>query len=576
MLQRLLCMASLALTATACVPAKTSTSKVVTCSGHDAGEIVITEFLANPEGTDTGKEYLELYNATDEDMNLQGFTLSVGKGDDSKPLTHLFKSWVVPARGYVSLGDSREGVVGPKVDYSYGNSVGSLPNEAGQIRILCGDLVIDEVRYTQSNSGKARILSGHQEPSSSANDAESNWCDAKDRFDEMNFGSLGQKNAWCPAAGKGLCVGLNGQSRNLLMPSPGKVVISEFLANPEGTESDREWLEVYAVEDVDLNGVEWVSGTSKTTLDADACLFVPAGSFAVLAKNANAQVNGGLEGVLTTFTNTLSNSASTLTLNFNGTLLDSVTYASTKEGFSTQLSASLLDAQKNDDAASFCLGQTAYGDGKNFGTPGKANVECAPTASANECFDTETQQVRSHRRPEPGDLIVTEFLANPQGADTGKEWFEVYAKKDVDLNELQLANEGTGKTLLHSTQCLSVRAGSYLLFASNADSSINGGLPVVPAATFSFSLANSGARGIRLLAADTAIDAITYGAGIDGGTSLLPIEGVSIQLDPASFDHLQNDDVRRFCHSSKSGANYQDGGVVHYGTPGAANVTCGP
>ena len=44
-------------------------------SGPGPGDLVITEFMANTEGADDGLEWLELHNATDEDLSLDGAEL---------------------------------------------------------------------------------------------------------------------------------------------------------------------------------------------------------------------------------------------------------------------------------------------------------------------------------------------------------------------------------------------------------------------------------------------------------------------------------------------------------------------
>ena len=45
------------------------------------GHVVINEVEANPAGTDTGNEWVELYNPTDQTVNIGGWKLSTTKGD---------------------------------------------------------------------------------------------------------------------------------------------------------------------------------------------------------------------------------------------------------------------------------------------------------------------------------------------------------------------------------------------------------------------------------------------------------------------------------------------------------------
>ena len=110
-----------------------------------------------------------------------------------------------------------------------------------------------------------------------------------------------------------------------------------------------------------------------------------------------------------------------------------------------------------------------------------------------ECLGDEG--VRAIESPTVGDLVITEFLANPESTDSGKEWFELYVavggdtgddRVSVDLNGLEigrLAWDGETRSgwdrfdTLESIDCLSVAAGDWLLFAQSDDSVSNGDLP---------------------------------------------------------------------------------------------------
>lgn len=73
-------------------------------------EIKITEMLPNTEGSDTGKEYIELYNPTSHDTNLSGYYLQIGP---SFSKNYPLPDTVVAAGSYVYITDTQSGVTLP-------------------------------------------------------------------------------------------------------------------------------------------------------------------------------------------------------------------------------------------------------------------------------------------------------------------------------------------------------------------------------------------------------------------------------------------------------------------------------
>src|SRR5690606_30230352 len=105
-------------------------------------------------------------------------------------------------------------------------------------------------------------------------------------------------------------------------------------------------------------------------LAAFDCRPVTAGSYLVFAKKTDPEVNGGIASSLIADTfgfALVSGSAQTpgdvQLLRADGTLLDAVSYTSSRNGASLQLDPDLIDPIANDDPASFCDGTTSYGLG---------------------------------------------------------------------------------------------------------------------------------------------------------------------------------------------------------------------
>jgi hypothetical protein len=171
--------------------------------------------------------------------------------------------------------------------------------------------------------------------------------------------------------------------------------------------------------------------------------------------------------------------------------------------------------------------------------------------------------LRTTNPPTSGDLVITEFMADPQAVgDTVGEWIELYTTGDFDLNGLELGK--FPPTIAHtvsSVTCLPARAGSYVVLARSADPTMNGGLPRVDA-VMTMSMSNSGAQGIFVGYRGEVLDAITYSTSS---------AGASTSLDPTKRNAVDNDDPANWCRTP-AGTTY---GVGDRGTPGAANPSCG-
>jgi hypothetical protein len=545
------------------------------CKSLVAGDVVITEFMPDPASTDTGREWFELHNPTSADISLSGLTVFTSAADGSKEKTHaLPKTLTLPAGGYLALGDVREGAaLPPYIGYSYDDALGSLPNGSGAIGVKCGTNVLDKVTWTTApKSGKSRSLDGKLSPDSAINDTESNFCDGTTETDTDVFGTPGKKNDLCGSGDGGVVGGtcmdaVLAVGRPVVLPeAAGDLVITEFMANP-GVVSDTngEWFELYATKDLDLNGLTLTAGSSSDTVEATGCLRIPAGAYAVIARSEDGGVNGGLPSVTATTKLSLANSNGSLSVANGAVVVDSISWATCADGASTQLDPLKLDATQNDAADAFCASTQAYGAGDK-GSPGSANTACVAPPADDTCVDATTGQPRPLMRPAVGDLVISELMPNPAVvSDTSGEWFEVHVKADVDLNGLKLGYDTASPTTLQSQACIHPGPGSWVVFAKNADSAVNGGLPPVTA-TFGFSLGNSSPHTVKVLFADGGLlDQVAYDtANVKAG--------ISWQLDVNNLDAVSNDAAANFCTSDAGTWTGVDGG--DRGTPGAANGRC--
>jgi DNA/RNA endonuclease G (NUC1) len=194
------------------------------------------------------------------------------------------------------------------------------------------------------------------------------------------------------------------------------LVISEFIADPSGTDTNGEWFEVYNVgpDPVDLKDYRIASGpgivtltpprTATDTHTVRTSVVVPAGGYVVLGNNANSATNGGIvldyaypatgSGSIT-----LNNSNTDwLTLKApDGTLMDSVAYSVSTIDFTrnpplpplrtitspsftptSAASRALLDLGADNTIAAdpqyWADAVSPYGSKASKGTPGQPNV----------------------------------------------------------------------------------------------------------------------------------------------------------------------------------------------------------
>jgi Lamin Tail Domain len=532
-----------------------------------AGDLVITEVLADPSGADDGKEWFEIFNASSRELDLQGVVLRHGRSDGSRGKVHEMRSHLLSPSEYLVLGNSLPDLLPSYAGYGYGADLGGLFNsEAGKVALACDGAEVDAAEYVQTRSGHSRAFNGGVDPDYTANDVAMSWCESTEgEFESGNFGTPGLRNQNCEVALAGRCSEGN-TTRDTVTPVTGDLVITELMPSPtKADDSTGEWIELQVNRDVDLNGLSvdrLGDRAAPSRITSPSCLRARAGSLVVLARSRDAANNGMLPQVDAVFNVTLTSGTATapgdVQLLIGATVLDSVQWTHSSDGKALQLDPDYIDAAANDDERVFCNATTAYGNG-DLGTPGSVNEQCVILPPAGMCAQGST--IRGIDKPRVGQVVITEFMANPAGVDSDEEWFEVKntGVDTFDLNSLGLdrAGDGAPPSVVQFPDCKTVQPGAFALFARSSDPSKNGKLPPVDA-TYSFSSGEAG--DIRVLDGSTVLDAITW---IDAPS------GASGQLDPGATTVDSNDLVGNFCAST---GDYGDG--RNKGSPGAANGRC--
>lgn len=343
---------------------------------------------------------------------------------------------------------------------------------------------------------------------------------------------------------------------------PGDLIISEVLANPSGADEGREWVELHSATDTAhaLRGLE-LSWSNEDGSDLRVHVFetdrpLEAGGYFVVGAvpddDRPTHVDYGYGDSL----GELDNTSGRLALRCGEHVLDEVVYRDTADGASRAYDGALPpNATTNDDLTHWCDSRARSSTG-DFGSPSERNAACHGSAEGR-CSDAGVE--REVVAPAVGEVVITELHPNPLAVvDGAGEWFELLVLAEVDLNGLQLGKvPGDVRVTLTSSECVRVTPGTYVLFASSAESTTNGGLTSVNFVA-DLTLGSTGG-GLFVGHDDVVLDAVGYAAS-EVGTAL--------QLDPRHLTSVENDDEARWCHAS---APYGDG---DRGTPGGANTRC--
>ncbi|MCC7382139.1 MAG: S8 family serine peptidase [Deltaproteobacteria bacterium] len=155
----------------------------------------------------------------------------------------------------------------------------------------------------------------------------------------------------------------------------------------------------------------------------------------------------------------------------------------------------------------------------------------------------------------PGDVVISEILYNPLGAEPAAEWFEVAnrVREIVDLSGLLLVSGPTAATVLGPVR---VRPGARVVFCR---SPLDGPAGCVPYASLSL---NNRLDDLSLTsAAGQLLDVVRYGTS---GSWPRSTNGVSIELSESHLDPAANDLPERWCQAVRPSG-------IDRATPGGPN-----
>ncbi|MEE2961714.1 MAG: lamin tail domain-containing protein [Myxococcota bacterium] len=436
------------------------------------GDLLITEVFANPGGSDQGFEWIEIQNHSQKSVDLNGLLVEVIRASGAKGFTGLLErakcfSLAPGAYGvfYAAQGSSPVVEGGAVVGFE-GLSV---PNGAGtQVRISLDGAVLSSVVF---ESDVADGMSWMRDAlSTTPKTAAGDGCLSGDGFqvsDEPVVPTPGFMNGIC---GSKSCV-VDGGYAEIVELVAGDVIVSEVYAYPKT--GGKDFLELYVAADESryLNGLEVAvaqnddgSGNSrKFSLLGKDCIVADAGSYFLMAPEADTTLNGNLKniGMVVDSLALYNTNALKLTLTQGDLVIDESHVLAAQSGYSYALNPANLSATGNDTADAYCQSQlTGVFDGR--GSPGFANV-----CGAGCLVDGQSPQAA--RVALEGALIVSELMANPDSTDSKKEWVEFYNAGSVEVDVggiLLVAKKGESpprEELIGLDQCYPLGAGEFLV-----------------------------------------------------------------------------------------------------------------
>ena len=166
-----------------------------------SGEILVSELMRDPQAVpDAMGEWLEVFNTTNQPIDLEGWSLS-DEGSDWTILDNAGAGIVVPPRGYLVLGRELSPTFngGATVDAEYQGVV--LANGADEVLLRRpGGRLVDRVAYDAAwpTSAGASIELSEGRLGAAWNDDPAHWCLGTSALTAGDLGSPGASNGACP------------------------------------------------------------------------------------------------------------------------------------------------------------------------------------------------------------------------------------------------------------------------------------------------------------------------------------------------------------------------------------------
>lgn len=376
--------------------------------------IRINEVMADPD-TCGWPEYVELYNAQDKTIYLDGWIFDYGNGYKRKGLD----GFSIPANGYVILFHAKHTDIFPENIAIPIETFPQLSNDGKALALYAGEKCIDSYAYPQAK------------PACSWEYDEDGWHLSTD----PRGGTPGESNSE-PTTTEEEPEEEPDEPETPVVPEEpeqpeesypkGSVIIHEVMADPKGLTAlpETEYIELYNKVDQSIDLSNWILNYGSTSIALTGVL-IPAHGWVVLYRSGREiEVGSGQACPLDKFPSALANTGKELSLyDANGQLMDQYTYPKAKPACSWEF-----------DEEGWHLSTDPRG-----GTPGEANSETEENEEdPDETPDEPEEEINPEpeipeaQQPQPGDIIINELL--PEPFVDGSEYIELYNRSEQELS----------------------------------------------------------------------------------------------------------------------------------------------
>ena len=363
--------------------------------------IKISEFLPNPKAKDENSEWIEIFNSYNEKINLTGLFLDDAE-NGSSPFS--LENQIISPNEYLTFKNSETKI--------------SLNQKKDSVRLINEDNIIyDEISYnepTLENYSYAFINESWQ------------WTNSltPSSPNTLNNQNLNPDEIENPNVLRNLIVS---DSSNI------KIFINEIIPNPYGADNNQEWIELFNDNDFAINLKNWSidddeKGSSPYIFSKDI-LIGPKQYFVIYRYDSKINLNNNLDYVRLFDPNKL--------------MRDQIYYENAEEG----------------------LSYAKFGGKWKWTEYATANTENIFQEKTDE-EDIGDENFSEYKNGNLSDnILISEILPNPKGAEKDGEWIELYNKgeKDVNLGNWYLITDSkNAKKYIFSDQD-TIKSKTYLI-----------------------------------------------------------------------------------------------------------------
>ena len=477
-------------------------------------DVVINEVLYNPSGSDSGHEWVELYNNGSADVDISGWEIQAGTSS------------------FGTKGTISSGILAPGTYYLIGESdvaadIGIAPGLVVSLGLGNGTSSIDGLRIVDANGAvKDTVLYGDSatigtweddngpNPTSFAPEAGS--AESIARIPNGIDTNLSGDDFQLISNPTPMAENIGGSSTTCVNTTFSGIVINEVLYDPPSSDSGNEWVELLNTtgDDIDVSGWMLEAGTSSFGLKGTIpdSTVIPAGGYYLIGEDLVGSTLGQAPDLVTTLSmGNASNVDGVRLVDCNSVPIDTVLYGEDLDGQSWEDDNGPSPTSFAPDASSASIARIPNGadtdlSGDDFQiignpTPWNENIGGSSTTCDNSVFEG---------------IVINEILYDPPGSDSdfNTEWIEIMntTEEVVDISgwEIQAGTSSfsTKGTFPNNTF---LPAGGYFLIGEDEVVLELGQEPDL-IANLNLGNATSSVDAVRLVDCDSVtIDTVLYG-----------------------------------------------------------------